>query len=478
MRARLAAAASLLICWIALPGAAAAQPPAPPTPRDPPPLPAAPKPNPPSSPAAPPAQSAPNDAPPADANAPPAGSAAPPADANAPPAGSNAPPADTDAPPPVPAPFDSLASARHKLPPGVDPDDAVEPDDQLRPIGEPETDASQHHYFPLNLSLLYPLATNLGDPNRATNIDLGVLFTKVGYLYGVQTGFLASVSQRMAGLQLGFGAITEGRTEGAQIAGAFAMSDAPFDGLQVAGVFAWSRFRFNGVEIAGVANQARKHFAGLQLAGALNLARKTAHGAQISGFMNLGAIEGLQLGTLNISDRVDGVQIGVINIARKVKGLQIGLINIADDVDGESIGAASVPRTGGIHGVVWGSSSLYGNFGLKFASHYTYSIFTGSFHFEGKDKLVGPGFTFGLFHPFLPSLLDGLYLQADIGFYRMFLTEGEQRKHDEIYKTRLLLRYSLVRHLSLFVGGGAYLGIQGSSPTARWGPELDAGLEL
>lgn len=367
------------------------------------------------------------------------------------------------------------------LPPSTDPDDAYEPDDQLRAIGEPETDPSQHRYFPLNVSFIYPLATNVGDPNRATNIDVGVLFTKIGYLYGVQTGMLASVSQRMVGLQIGLGTVSEGRSAGGQIAGGFAISDAPFNGLQVSGVFSWSRFRFNGVQIGGLANQARKHFAGVQISAGMNLARKTAHGAQIAGVMNIGGIEGLQLAPLNISDDVNGVQIGIVNIARKVRGLQIGLVNIASELDGESIGAASVPRSGGIHGVAWGSSSLYGNFGIKFASHFTYSIFSASFHFEGKDKLVGPGFTFGFAHPFLTFLTPGFFVGADVGGYRMFRMEGAQRSHDEVLKSRLILRYSVVRHLSMFVGGGVYFGLRDPDPkgeATRFGPEFDAGFEL
>ncbi len=393
-------------------------------------------------------------------------------------------PADPEAlPDPIPAPPVAAPAIPEGIPdrvrpPSTDPDDAYEPGDQLRAIGEPETDPSKHHYFPLNFSFIYPLATNVGDPDRSTNIDVGVLFTKIGYLYGVQTGMLASVSQRMVGLQIGLGTVSEGRTEGGQIAGAFAIADAPMNGLQAAGVFSWSRFRFNGVQIAGVANQARKHFGGLQIAGGVNLARKTAHGAQIAGVMNIGGIEGLQLAPINISDDVNGVQIGVVNIARKVKGLQIGLVNIASELDGESIGAASVPRSGGIHGAAWGSNSLYGNFGIKFASHFTYSIFSASFHFEGQDKLIGPGFTFGFSHPFLTFLTPGFFVQADVGGYRMFLTEGSQRAHDEVYKTRLILRYSVVRHLSLFVGGGAYLGLRGNAPTARFGPEFDVGVDL
>lgn len=356
-----------------------------------------------------------------------------------------------------------------------EPDDAPEPGDQLRAIGEPETDPTAHRYFPLNFSFLYPLATNIGDPNRSTNLDVGVFFTKIGYLYGLQTGVLASVSQEMMGVQLGVGVVSEGRTHGAQIGAAFALSDAPFTGLQVAGLFAWSRFHFTGIEIAGIANQARKHFEGIQIAGAVNLDRKTLEGVQIAGLMNIGQIRGLQLAPLNISPEVNGVQIGLVNIARKVKGLQIGLVNIADEVDGESIGMASIPKAGGVHGAAWGSNSLYGNFGIKFASRFTYSIFSGAFHFEGKDKLIGPGFSFGFYRPFL---WQDFFVQADIGGYRLFLTEGPQRNHDEIYKTRLMIRYALVPHLSVFAGGGAFLGIRGASAVARFGPEFDAGLEL
>lgn len=391
-----------------------------------------------------------------------------PAAAPAPPAATSA-AAELDELPPEPTP---------PPPPKVeDPDDAPEPGDQLRAIGEPEVDPSKRRYFPLNFSFLYPLSTNLGDPNRSTNIDLGIIYSKVGFLNGVQTGVIAAVSQQMAGVQIGLGTVSEGRTYGAQIAGAFALSDERFDGMQMAGVFAWSRFRFNGLQIAGVANQARKHFAGVQIAGGVNLARKTVHGVQIAGLMNIGAVEGVQIAPLNISSEVKGVQIGLVNIARKVSGTQIGLINIADEVSGETVGMASVPRSGGVHGVAWGSNSLFGNFGVKFASNFTYSIFSASFHFErdGEDKLFAPGFTFGLFKR---AFMDDLYVHADVGGYRLILMEGAQRKHDELFKTRLILRYALAKRLSFFVGGGAYLGLRGDAPTARFGPEVDAGLEL
>jgi hypothetical protein len=360
-------------------------------------------------------------------------------------------------------------------------DDGPDADDALRTIGEPDSDPSAHKYFPLNASFLYPFATNAGDPNRATNLDVGVLFTKIGYLYGLQTAILASVTQEMIGAQVGLVAITEGPTFGAQVAGAFALSDAPFSGLQVAGLFNWSRFHFEGIEIAGVANQSRKSFSGLQIAGAVNIARRKLHGVQIAGFMNIGEVDGLQLAPLNISSEVTGVQVGIINIARKVSGTQIGLINIADNLQGESIGIASVPRSGGIHGAVWGSNSIYGNFGLKFASRFIYSIVSGGFHVEDKDKvggksnLIGPGFTFGFYRPIL---FQDFYVQADIGGYRLFLTDGAQRAHDEIYKTRLMVRYAIVNRFSMFVGGGAFLGLRGNAPIARFGPEFDAGLEL
>jgi len=51
-------------------------------------------------------------------------------------------------------------------------------------------------------------------------------------------------------------------------------------------------------------------------------------------------------------------------------------------------------------------------------------------------------------------LFDGFYVQADVGGYRLFLTDGPQRKHDEISRRGLIARYAIVNHLSIFVGGG------------------------
>ena len=73
-------------------------------------------------------------------------------------------------------------------------------------------------------------------------------------------------------------------------------------------------------------------------------------------------------------------------------------------------------------------------------------------------------------------------LGSDLGGYRLFKSSGPNRRHDELYKTRILVSYEIARHFSIFVGGGANLSVRSRPDDAtsalHFGPELCAGLEL
>ncbi len=332
-------------------------------------------------------------------------------------------------------------------------------------------------YFPFSLALLHPLSTNMAAPELHTNLGLSVIFGRVGFLEGVQVGMINSTLHEMSGVQLGVASVNEGTTSGLQLGAAFSYADGPVQGLQLSGIFGWATAPIVGVQFSGIANQTTGHVRGLQFSGLLNVVRgdKWVEGAQIGG-TNLGRVRGLQLGALNISEEVRGLQIGLINIARKIDGLQIGLINITDDLQGESFGVASLPRRGGVHLMAWGSNSLSGNLGVKFASRYTYSVLSSAVHRDGKDTIVAAGLTFGVRFPFL---LDALSWSGDLGGYRLFRVDGTRYTHDEMVKTRLLFSYEIARHFSLFAGGGAYISVRGNDAlTSKFGPEICAGLDL
>lgn len=335
-------------------------------------------------------------------------------------------------------------------------------------------------YFPINLSFIYPLAINVGRTEIRTNLDISLLVSLVGEVYGAQGGVVTYTAFDLTGVQASVGALVGGRVNGAQIGGTFAYAGGGLTGLQLAGVFGWSSKALNGIQFAGIASQSYEDIRGAQIAGGVNIARRDVTGAQIAGGINIGKVRGLQLGLVNVSANVEGLQLGLINVARKIDGLQIGLINITESLAGESLGVANILKPGGIHIALWGSNSIYGNAGLKFSSKYTYSILSAALHKDDEEEKVaaGAGLTLGVHIP-LHLYVSGLTTSADLGVYRLFTGGFSLDGHNEVLKTRLIVSYELARRLTLFVGGGAYLGLRGDDDIeARFGPELSGGLEL
>lgn len=365
-------------------------------------------------------------------------------------------------------------------------------------------------YFPINVALLHPLSSNPGTPELRTNVALGVILGRVGYVDGLQLAAVSSVLYDLHGVQLGAADLVDGRTFGMQIGGVFAFTDGPLhgaqiagflgwtdsalsglqlsglinrvsrdiEGVQIAGLSNWSNQAVTGLQIAGGINQTRGEMRGVQIAGALNAAYGSLTGVQIGAF-NLGKVRGLQLGVVNVSANTQGTQVGIINIARRSEGIQVGIINITDNLRGESLGVASLPREGGIHLMAWGSNSLAGNLGVKFASKVVYSILSGVVDHENKDNVFGGGITLGVHFPIFASAAPGLSIAADVGGYRLVRDPAPVTRHDEVYKARALVSYEIARHFSFFAGGGIHVGLRGgSSPVASAGPEICGGLEL
>jgi hypothetical protein len=350
------------------------------------------------------------------------------------------------------------------------PKDAPEPGEPKGPSG----------YFPFNLSFIYPMAINVGRPYMRTNVDVSLMVSYVGAVYGVQTGVVTYSVFDLEGVQASVGALVGGRVTGAQIGATFAYAGGGLTGLQVSGVFGMSSQELWGVQFSGIANQSYEHVYGLQLAGGVNIARRRVRGAQIAGAVNIGKVDGFQFGLINVSANVDGLQLGLINIARRVDGLQVGVINITEDLSGESLGLANILKPGGIHIALWGSNSLYGNAGFKFSSKYAYSIVSAALHKDDGEENVaaGAGLTLGVHLP-LTLYVPGLTLSADFGAYRLFRGAFSFEGNDEVLKTRVLVSYELVRRLTLFIGGGAYLGLRGKDDVeTRIGPEISGGVEL
>jgi hypothetical protein len=338
----------------------------------------------------------------------------------------------------------------------------------------------------VNFSLLYPLSTNALTPELWTHLDFAILLGRVGFVDGLQLGAVGWTVHDLRGVQLGVASVVGGSAAGVQVGAGFAFADGPFYGLQLAGIFGWASHHIQGIQLAGVANQTYGNIDGVQASAVFNVARRQITGVQAAGLVNIGKVEGLQIGAINVSQEMQGLQVGVLNIARNFKGLQIGIINITDNLDGESLGVAPLPRSGGIHAMVWASNSLYGNLGVKFASRYAYSILSGALHSvdrEGdpdgpiREIVYGGGLTLGAT---IPLPLDGFALSVDLGGYRLFRDDPTFSGHDELYKLRLMASYDIAPRLAPFIGGGVNLALRGEDTvdTTTVGGEFCVGLEL
>lgn len=324
----------------------------------------------------------------------------------------------------------------------------------LEPPAPPEVRA-------LTASLFYPLATHYGRPEVTSNLDVNLVYGRVGAVDGAQLGGV-NVVQRdasaasMSGLQVGYLAnLVHGEVRG----------------LQVGGLFNHAGDGATGAQLAGVGNYTRGSLQGLQLAW---------------GFNRAGDVAGLQLAAVNVARDVDGVQIGLINVAGRVRGASIGLINIADDIDGLPLAPFSVTDSGGVHAAAWGGSGGYGNVGVKFATRRTYTLFFGSYHRAFDVEFLGGGFALGgsvaLGHGFRTDLdLMGTYLIAPALSHDPSRVKGY---HEQLVqpRLRLMLAYRAARHFGAFVGVAALGQVRSElgwdRVSAQVGPEIFGGLEL
>lgn len=267
-------------------------------------------------------------------------------------------------------------------------------------------------------SFFHPLATNYGVPDVHTHFAFSLLYGRVGSLDGLGIGMLQFASRGVQGAQVAF----LGNAAGGKVAGV----QAAF-----------------GVNSAGSLH-------GLQF-GAINHSADEVNGAQAS-FLNYagGKVTGAQAAfAVNIARDVHGGQVGTVNVAKHVRGLQVGLINVAEKVEGVPIGLISVTKDGGVHPLAWFSSLTHVNAGLKFATDYTYTFMNASW--DPELEQFGPGFGLG---GTVPSFLPNLYVDIDLSETFLFPDSGPVYYGRSLTRLRGTLRYQILPHLSVFVGGG------------------------
>lgn len=356
--------------------------------------------------------------------------------------------------------------------------------EETRP-GRPTADAPHKNAVLAYASLIHPVATNFDAPYVSTRFGLDLIYGRAGELDGgLQVGTV--------NLVIGKPGVATGAMSGVQL--------APFFGVNYASGHA------GGLQIAFLGNGAGDGVEGGQVSLGANVAAGDVDGAQLSWVANVatGKLRGLQFGGVNVAGDVAGAQVGFVNVAKKFDGLAIGLVNIADDIDGVPIGLLSVTKSGGVHPVVWSSTSTYANIGLKFATKHTYTMLAGHYtnvggayyaadggrrelQLEARD-FFGGGFFIGGHVP-----IDNAFIDFDIGLSGLGATttsprvtaDGLTRRSRDILvdpRVRILAGFALAKHASLFGGAGLVartrLVNDAEDAIIRFHPELIGGIQF
>ncbi len=367
-----------------------------------------------------------------------------------------------------------------------------EEDEEIRETGKK---------YVVNLSLYYPISINQSKHDQV-NINLGLVYSHVGYVNGFDLALLGSaIEHRLNGFQLcGLAGVVGGSGSGIQIAGLATVAGESFTGLQasllanvvgetgtvgqVCALFNVVGEGFTGVQIAGGFNVSGGSSTGLQAVGLFNVVGETFEGAQIAGLFNVVGEElrGLQVGSFNVAVHQKGLQVGVGNVSEDNDGVQIGLVNYCkEDNNGVPIGAVNIARNGRIKGIAWGGNGVAVTGGVKFEVGRYYSIVSmGLYNVEDKiSESLSYGIHYGLMFP-----VAKLSLNPDVGYrYRdntPLFSNPKDRPDQHILEFRLSLRAPLSERMALFVGSGLGHSFDAGAniDTGNTYPLLFAGLEF
>lgn len=360
------------------------------------------------------------------------------------------------------------------LPPAAPPETTEKPEPKPAPARPAED------YVPAYVSLFHPASSLAKTPYARTHFGLNLLYGRAGELdNGLQLGLVNVIT--------GGDGKASGRMSGVQL--------APLFGLNYASGAA------DGLQLAHLAN-ASGGLTGTQIAMGANVSAGKTDGAQIAMGANVSThdLRGGQLAAVNVARDVSGVQLGFLNVAKKVEGVTLGLVNVADDVDGVPIGLISVTKSGGVHPVLWSSTSAYANAGLKFATRYTYTMVAGHWIHEGARSydgeggpltlegrdFVGGGFFLGGHVPLDRAFVDfDLSASPHIATRKTARSDNPQVRYNEVLvdaRARAMGGVTILPHLSLFVGVGAVLRVRivddGADGLYRVMPELFGGVQF
>ena len=305
----------------------------------------------------------------------------PPPSSDAPPE-SDAPPASEDKPPTEAKP----PPAAEKEPAKAEKTDATKKAAAKKPADK----LIRSEKYVANATFFHPIAIRPDSDKRVLNLEIGFAYSRVGAVEGVgfTLGYLR-VDQHVHGVVGSVGwTRVDGLVEGAQ--GSFLFSEG-HGTLKGAELGLLGTFRFGDVKGAhGSALFAlARNVEGVQGTAGVSIADDVmgGQGGLVSvGRDVIGAQGGLvtwardmtggQLGLLNMARDIDvGGQMGLVNVAKSTD-VQLGLVNVAERVDGAAIGFVNIAGNGYIEPTVYeifGSRPSY-NAGVKFVAGYAYSV--------------------------------------------------------------------------------------------------------
>jgi hypothetical protein len=307
----------------------------------------------------------------------------------------------------------------------------------VEPSNEAPAEGPRMH---ATFAAFYPVATNHGQPDVRSPLNLGLFYSHIGRSTAFQMTFFG-VSHAKSGI------------EGAQIGGLAAVSSGTVAGWQSAIGATYASGPTRGAQLSSGFNYAGE-LTGMQASTGIDIVDKK--------------MTGLQLGTANIAADISGAQIGVINLGGRVKGLQLGVVNIAEEA-GEALGLVTIAKDS-IHPVVWGSNLAYTNAGIRFSSRHLYSIAAlgfGTLETRWDDSPLITVAAGGSLHVF-----EGLGVDLELAYSHL------DAQNNRALHARVIAGYAFAKHLRVVLGIGPRipLAYDVGSPVVR--PEVLAGVQF
>ena len=371
--------------------------------------------------------------------------------------------------------------------------------------------------YAVNLSLWYPVSINK-TKNDTVNLNLTLLYSRVGYVYGLDLSLIGSaISHDLDGVQLcGLAGVVGESGRGLQLSLLSNIVGESFNGIQATGLINIVGNHISGIQLAGLMNIAGEsasaaqasalfnitgenlegiqlsagfnitgnNLTGLQAVGLFNIVGESLDGVQAAGLFNVTGemLQGLQLAAFNIAAHSKGAQIGIANVAGNTSGLQLGLVNYTKEENtGVPIGPVNIARNGRIRGIAWGGSHVAVTAGAKFQIGNLFSLVTlgvGNLNDNISESFVY-GFHYGVSFP-----AGRLTLSPDIGYrYRdnkPLFKKTEEEPDQHILEARLVLGIPISEKLSLIFGAGITRIFDSGNhiETGKTSPLFVAGLEF